>query len=527
MNLSIIESSRSEYIDSILVMHPEISVHSRIKWMPQEGASQLYPLVGGKQDIVLIVVEENRFLATILEFIHDLAIRDVYAVRLFAIDKRQDFLRGFCMNSEEMGVGYDKKLIDKIPAAGEKPYLVHLETHVCDHCNLNCKACNNFSPYVSEPAYADSAQFDKDIRHLAELFSGIGRFFLLGGEPLLAPELCCEMIGIYRRYFPYNELRVLTNATRILVMDDHFWDCLRDNDVIIHISLYPPVRDSIAAVENRLIDKGISYIIFKRVERFAKKLTEYPFEDPTSNNLRCGSSACHYLRNGMISKCPDAWLSGYMPGELGARYRSKDNLNLYELDAWEIIRKTNAPIDLCRYCACTHMDMIEWETAGSNPDPKDWLARHKYEYENDKLKQESKRILDELELTRGQLISANDAKTEISNELSKVKCRLEKELSSVKQTLREKEKKQERLDSELNRLNTVIAETGRQKELITEEMNALKLDYDSIVSSYSYRVGRYITSLPRAIRRFWRSFVRYGMRNAIRGSFEHNKVNAR
>ena len=467
MDLAIVDVNQSEYIDSIFIAHSEVSLCSRIVWERSEGSKQLYPLVGGKQDAVLIVARENMILAQILVYLHDLTIKDIFAVRLFTIDQKKDFLTAFYFDKETSLIVYDKKLIDKIPAQNEKPYLVHLETHVCDHCNLNCKACNNFSPYVKEPTYADPIQFEKDIRHLAELFGGIGRFFLLGGEPLLAPELCCEMIRIYRKYFHDNELRVLTNATRILSMEDSFWDCIRDNDVIIHISLYPPVRESIDAIESRLIEKGISYIIFKRVERFAKRLTEYPFEDPVANNLRCGSGGCHYLRNGMITKCPDAWLSGYLPGNLGEKYQSKDILNLYESNAWEIIRKTNAPIDLCRYCACSHMELIEWEPVGREPDPADWIARHRYEYEK-------KKLSDQLDLEK--------------EHSSRERERLLQQLNSEKNELREKNRINEKLIAELDTVKDKLYSANNSIRVLEEELSVYKSEQMRVSSSYSFRL---------------------------------------
>ncbi len=36
-----------------------------------------------------------------------------------------------------------------------KGYIPYLETHLCDHCNLNCKGCGYCSPLVTKETFAD------------------------------------------------------------------------------------------------------------------------------------------------------------------------------------------------------------------------------------------------------------------------------------------------------------------------------------------------------------------------------------
>lgn len=224
MRIAVIENKLKDYIINVFHQHlnSEIELAGFLDWKPQQDAYQDIPigkiedLEREQYDAILIAVKDNRYLSRLLTYLHNKQMQNVYVVRLFALDKQEDFLR------EAQPMKLDGMWADRMPEGNEKPYLVHLETHVCDHCNLNCKACNNFSPFVKGPSYADIDQFERDLKRLAELFSGIGRFFLLGGEPLLAPKLCCDMIRCFRKYFPTNELRVLTNATLILSMKDGF-----------------------------------------------------------------------------------------------------------------------------------------------------------------------------------------------------------------------------------------------------------------------------------------------------------------
>ena len=196
VKISILEYNRKEYIDNVLnaFVTENRVICNRFDFNPNDGQEQLKNFVNDTSDARIVVIYENRFLERAILWLKIVGVKDIYVVRPYTIDKGLDFLNGMAL--EQNKIVYDYTLIDHV--FGEKPYLVHLETHVVDHCNLNCKACNNFSPFVREEKLSDIVSYRRDISNLAEVYSGIGRFFLLGGEPLLAPELCCEMI-IFRR----------------------------------------------------------------------------------------------------------------------------------------------------------------------------------------------------------------------------------------------------------------------------------------------------------------------------------------
>lgn len=58
---------------------------------------------------------------------------------------------------------------------------IKFELHLAEHCNLNCKCCNNFSP-LAKAEYLDLEVFRKDIRRMHELFGGEAeQITLMGG----------------------------------------------------------------------------------------------------------------------------------------------------------------------------------------------------------------------------------------------------------------------------------------------------------------------------------------------------------
>lgn len=517
MKIAIIEYKRDEYLNTMISDAEELGteVVSCIEYNPGDDIKKYTQLSNKEFDALVIIILENRFLESVLNVIRKLKIKNVFVPRLFAIDTRADFLHG--LKKDDCGfLIYDNELLDKVD--NEKPYFVHLETHVVDHCNLNCKACNNFSPFVKNPYYSDVAIFENDIARLASMYSGIGRFFLLGGEPLLAPDLCCKMIKVYRKYFPRNELRVLTNASLILKMNDDFWNVLRTEDVIIHISLYPPVKKDIKAIEERLFEKGIKYIIFREVTSFLKHWTEFPFEDEKYNNIRCGSAGCHFLRDGKIYKCPDAYLIGNVDG-IGEALKSNDGISIYDNNCAQIIEKLLHPIDLCKKCSYKRAEKVIWEPIGASANIEDWFLPNKLEVEIAALNAELKDL-------KSQLNRAQTLNSKMKSDNDHLKALLDENRSQISALELQKSAAIEKLSNcldEKKQLNDlIILKEEQYKEAVFQNEQEIKSfekeigdlinkanffneQYEMVNKSISYNLGLKLTFIPRKL---YKMFVR-------------------
>ena len=46
---------------------------------------------------------------------------------------------------------------------------LQLETHLVEHCNLNCQMCTHFSP-LARPQCTEVESFSRDMQRLQELF---------------------------------------------------------------------------------------------------------------------------------------------------------------------------------------------------------------------------------------------------------------------------------------------------------------------------------------------------------------------
>ena len=113
------------------------------------------------------------------------------------------------LNQEE-DVGFNDIFIE---VDSSKPVLNYVECHISYHCNLKCKGCSHFSN-IAEPEFPNFEQFQNDMQRLGELFRNIEKIRLLGGEPLLNPELP-KYIECCRKIFPLCDMRVVTNGLLI------------------------------------------------------------------------------------------------------------------------------------------------------------------------------------------------------------------------------------------------------------------------------------------------------------------------
>ena len=110
----------------------------------------------------------------------------------------------------------------------------YIETHIVDHCNLKCKGCSHFSG-LATPSFKSLEEFEKEVKRLSEI--GVGMFRILGGEPLLHPQVI-EFCVLARKYLPYTYVVLVTNGIKIVSLTDEQIQILNDNQIILCVSSY-------------------------------------------------------------------------------------------------------------------------------------------------------------------------------------------------------------------------------------------------------------------------------------------------
>ena len=256
----------------------------------------------------------------------------------------------------------------------DKTDLLYIETHLADTCNLKCKGCMHFSNLAVNPNFPDIRKFKRDFLRLKELFSNIYIIRLMGGEPLLNPQID-KYVDIVREIFPAAEIRIVTNGLLIPRQKPELWECIRNNYVGMDISPYPPTIEMIDEIKGILDREKIPYgTIAEKLQKFRKSLTLHNNNDPQQAVKICQSSHCHFLRDGLIAKCPLPLLIGDFNKEYGYNIESKSFYNIYEEKSGQDLKdKLESYADMCRYCPDKEA-FIDWERTYNNASIKDWVV---------------------------------------------------------------------------------------------------------------------------------------------------------
>ena len=256
---------------------------------------------------------------------------------------------------------------------------LYFEVHIVEHCNLDCKQCNHYSP-LAEEEYISIDRYKKDCDRLSELFDGEMLYIsLLGGEPLLHPQIT-EIMKITREAFPIGQVRIITNGLLLPNMPEVFWEVCKKYEVEIEATYYP-IKFDYEGIKNTADSKGVKYtpwsahtiqlkhpiIITRREGRALGR----------RNFLNCVSATrCLTLKNGKMYPCA---IAAHIPHlkkyfNLDIHLSEKNGVDIYSVESGdELLEKIARPIPLCQYCDITDESIIcDWGI--SKKDRYEWLA---------------------------------------------------------------------------------------------------------------------------------------------------------
>ncbi|GHV83917.1 hypothetical protein AGMMS50212_12570 [Spirochaetia bacterium] len=235
-----------------------------------------------------------------------------------------------------------------------KRSLISFEVNVTDHCNLNCRSCEHFSP-IADEKFLDIDTYTKDVERLSFLFDKkIEYIHLMGGEPLLHPRLD-EIIEVSRKYFPEGVIEIVTNGLLVLREDGHFWDVCCKNNITIAITQYPIKLDY-----KRIEEKANAKNVRLRYYFLGKKtMHKRPFDLRGTQNIEENFAVCHMantcmqLFDGKLSTCviiPYIHIFNKFFNQT-MQVCEKDYIDIYKAkDKQEIFDFLCRPIPFCRYC---------------------------------------------------------------------------------------------------------------------------------------------------------------------------------
>jgi organic radical activating enzyme len=230
------------------------------------------------------------------------------------------------------------------------------EYNLTEHCNLKCAGCNHFSPHLPQK-FADLEQFQRDLNALSEVMH-LGELKLLGGEPLLHPDLL-QFLQCARESGLADEITLVTNGLLLHRCDPLAFELIDR----LWVSVYPGVELPLATDELDYLSKRYNFSLdLKKTDSFRcttvnKRHRDAALVRPIFDRCELAHArSCHTIDQGYYFKCsPAPFLTARMAleGEPVANrdldaVRIFDNPNLRaELESY---LRSDEPLEACYYC---------------------------------------------------------------------------------------------------------------------------------------------------------------------------------
>jgi len=252
-----------------------------------------------------------------------------------------------------------------------KPVLDYLEFHLADHCNLNCAGCLHYAPFADK-RFADVETVRRDFARLKELFSNIRHIRIMGGEPLLHPDVG-EVVKIVHASFPRSKVRVVTNG--VLLNDDAegktrcLLSILKENDVGVDWTKYPPIAHREDEIKTLCADARVNLRITEN-NSFMARVRPNGGEGILRAFRWCRERMyCPILDDGRIFTCAPACYAGYYNKVAGAKIPVEKGVDIHKATAKELLYYLMCPTFACAYCDAGAR-YFPWK---GNAKPEDWV----------------------------------------------------------------------------------------------------------------------------------------------------------
>jgi len=277
-----------------------------------------------------------------------------------------------------LGVEANRIVTDFKAHLFSQQHLMYFEVNIVDHCNFSCLGCSHFSP-IAEERLSPVESVKSDLRRMSELTTqNVDEIHILGGEPLLHPDLN-EILITARNAFPKSVLSVISNGVLLLKQSPDFWDTCKRNDITIEVTKYP-VNLEYEKIFQTVEEKGVKFKFHSYTGKAQKTLYKMPLDldggqDPGDSFSNCTlANRWIALMDGKMYTCQVA------PNVFHFNKKFDTNLDLEEDDFLDIYKVNNldeilsflaTPKPFCRYCKIAGIiNNIPWQP--SKKDISEW-----------------------------------------------------------------------------------------------------------------------------------------------------------
>jgi molybdenum cofactor biosynthesis enzyme MoaA len=237
---------------------------------------------------------------------------------------------------------------------------------------------------VQKPHFADYKQYQNDLKSLSSLYQNVLDIRLMGGEPLLNPELSKFIIAT-REIFPLANISIVTNGLIIPKTDEHLFEIMVNCKCIFHISVYEPTHSILDKIQETLKKYNVQWqfnTTIIPIESFYKKITFEPINDPVKSHKYCKCRECHFLCNGYLYPCVFPAKKHILEKYFDIKFENLDinkvrvNLHNTDLSGWDINNIIKKPNEACKFCYIGE-ERFKWESCSNkNAMLEDWIVNN-------------------------------------------------------------------------------------------------------------------------------------------------------
>lgn len=256
----------------------------------------------------------------------------------------------------------ESEIIWYVKSDKKEQVIPRLEINLIDNCNLKCVGCTHFSSIYKAESILQYMQFVGELKQIRKIGKFV-RIRLLGGEPLMVPELG-QYITIARELFPETDIEIVTNGLLIPRLTKELLEMMRMCRISMVITPYKPTMQLKDQIRETLDSHEIWWNFDgDMITEFSRQFTLENSHNGYEASKKCISSGCLFLRNGKIYKCPIAGLANDFMNFYHLQTVPETGISIYDdiQKVYKEIKKcAKTPTAICNYCS-EEVEMIPWQ----------------------------------------------------------------------------------------------------------------------------------------------------------------------
>ncbi len=227
---------------------------------------------------------------------------------------------------------------------------------IVHHCNLNCKSCDHCSPLAKEE-FVDIKLYEKDIKQMKKLFNNIRLIGIMGGEPLLHPQITKILAITRKNVYKNTNIQLWTNGIFLDRMNSEFWKSMSKNRIEIILTRYN-INLNYQRIYELIRTHKIMFYFERPLEIKEKKFLKAKYDLTGSQDVKISDEKCYHghvcttLENGRLYKCPICpaarHFNEYFKTDM--EISENDSINIYKCKKEDVVKYFENPIPFCRYC---------------------------------------------------------------------------------------------------------------------------------------------------------------------------------